>query len=90
MNKSDLVNAIVKEAGMAKADAKKALDATLEAVGEALKNNEKIAIAGFGTFEVVGRPERKGINPRTKEAITIPAKKAVKFKAGSQLNAKVK
>ncbi len=86
MNKTELINAIAENAGLSKADSKKALDATLNAISDALKKGDKIALIGFGTFSVSERPSRTGINPRTKEQITIAAKKAVKFKAGAELN----
>lgn len=85
MNKTDLVAKIAEGSGLSKADAKKALEATLEAIAGAVKNGEKVAIVGFGTFDITERAERQGINPATKETITIPAKKVVKFKAGSDL-----
>lgn len=85
MNKTDLVNAIAAEAGLTKVDAKKALDATLNAIGGALKQGDKVALIGFGTFAVTERPARTGINPATKEKIEIAAKKVVKFKAGADL-----
>ena len=75
MNKTELINAIAENAGLNKADAKKALDATISAISEALKKGDKIALVGFGTFSVNERPARTGINPRTKEQITIAAKK---------------
>ena len=89
MNKADLVAAIA-AAGLKKADAQKALDATMSAIVEALKKGEKVQLIGFGTFSVAEKGARTGINPRTKERIEIPARKAVKFKAGAELNAKVK
>ena len=67
MNKTELINAIAENAGLNKADAKKALDATISAISEALKKGDKIALVGFGTFSVNERPARTGINPRTKE-----------------------
>lgn len=85
MNKTELINAIAENAGLNKADAKKALDATISAISEALKKGDKIALVGFGTFSVNERPARTGINPRTKEQITIAAKKITKFKAGAEL-----
>lgn len=85
MNKTDLVAKIAEGAGMSKVDAKKALEATLDAITAAVKKDEKVALVGFGTFSVTKRDARKGINPATKKAITIPAKKVVKFKAGSEL-----
>ena len=85
MNKTELVAKIAEGAGMSKVDAKKALDATLDAIKKAVKKSDKVALVGFGTFSVTKRGSRKGINPATKKAITIPAKKVVKFKAGSEL-----
>ena len=85
MNKTDLVNEIEENARLSKADAKKALEATLDAIAGALKSGDKIALVGFGTFSVSERPSRTGINPRTKEQITIAAKKIAKFKAGVEL-----
>lgn len=86
MNKTELVAKIAEGAGMSKVDAKKALDATLDAVVKAVKKGDKVALVGFGTFAVTKRKSRKGINPATKKAITIPAKKVVKFKAGKELS----
>ncbi|MCQ2257091.1 MAG: HU family DNA-binding protein [Bacteroidaceae bacterium] len=86
MNKTELVNAIAEKSGLSKSDSKKALDAAVEAIAEALKKNDKVALVGFGTFSVSERPERQGINPSTKETITIAAKKVAKFKAGSDLD----
>ncbi|MBR6031012.1 MAG: HU family DNA-binding protein [Bacteroidaceae bacterium] len=85
MNKTELVAKIAEGAGMSKVDAKKALEATLDAITAAVKANDKVSLVGFGTFSVAERGERKGINPATKAAITIPAKKVVKFKAGAEL-----
>lgn len=84
MNKTDIINAIA-EAGLTKADSKKAFDAAIDAISEALKKGDKVAILGFGTFSINERPAREGINPMTKEKITISAKKVVKFKAGAEL-----
>lgn len=86
MNKNELVSSIAAKAGLSKADSKKALDATIEAIAEALKAGDKISLVGFGTFSVAERKERQGINPATKAAITIAAKKVAKFKAGSDLD----
>lgn len=90
MNKTDLVNKIAENAGLTKADAKKALDATLEAVANALVEGDKVALLGFGTFSVNERPARTGVNPATKQKMEIAAKKVVKFKAGAELADKVK
>ena len=85
MTKAELIDAIVEKSGLSKADASKALSATLESVTEALKSGEKVALIGFGTFSVSLRAARTGKNPQTREAIAIPASKAAKFKAGQQL-----
>ena len=90
MNKNELVAAIAEKAGLTKVQAKAALDATVESVTKALAKGDKVALIGFGTFAVVEKGERTGINPRTKEAIKIAAHKAVKFKAGAELAAAVK
>ncbi len=86
MNKAQLIDAIAAESGLTKADSKKALDAFIKVTGEALKNNDKIALVGFGSFGVSERSARTGRNPQTGKEITIAAKKVVKFKAGSELN----
>ena len=86
MNKTELVNAIAEKAEISKADAKKAVDAFVSTVTDALKEGDKIALVGFGTFSVNERPAREGINPATKEKIQIEAKKVAKFKAGAELN----
>ena len=90
MNKTELVNAVAAKASLTKAQAKEAVDAALEAIADALVNNDKVALLGFGTFAVAETGERTGINPRTKEQITIAARKTIKFKAGAELAAKVK
>ena len=87
MNKSELVEKVAVEAGIPKGDAKKAVDAAITAIKDALVTGEKIALIGFGTFSVNERPAHEGINPATKEKITIAAKKVVKFKAGAELAA---
>ena len=89
MNKNELVAKMAEKAGLKKTEAEKALKAFTETVAEELKNGEKIQLVGFGTFEVSERAARTGINPSTKAAITIPAKKVAKFKAGAELSAAV-
>ncbi|MBR0490130.1 MAG: HU family DNA-binding protein [Prevotella sp.] len=85
MNKSELIEKIAAGAGLSKADAKKALDATVEAIKGALIAGDKIQLIGFGTFAIAERPAREGINPATKQKIKIAAKKVAKFKAGAEL-----
>ena len=86
MNKTELINAVAEKANLSKAQAKAALDATLNTISEALLKEDKVALIGLGTFSVAEKPARTGINPRTKEKIEIPARKAVKFKAGADLS----
>ncbi|SDE70462.1 HU family DNA-binding protein [Riemerella columbipharyngis] len=86
MNKSELIDAMAKDAEITKVDAKKALEAFMKCVTETLKKKDgKISLVGFGTFSVTERAARQGINPATKKAIKIPAKKVAKFKAGAEL-----
>lgn len=85
MNKAELVAAVAAKAGASKACAAEMLDATLAVIAEALKNGENVQLIGFGTFAVVNKPARQGVNPATGAKITIAAKKAVKFKAGAKL-----
>ncbi len=86
MNKAQLIDAIASKADLTKADAKKALDAFIEVTGEALKAADRVALVGFGSFSVSERTARTGRNPQTGKEIQIPAKKVVKFKAGSELS----
>ncbi|MBO4995908.1 MAG: HU family DNA-binding protein [Muribaculaceae bacterium] len=86
MNKTELVNAIAEKASLSKVQAKAALDATLNTITEALLNDDKVSIIGFGTFSVTEKAARTGINPRTKEKIEIAARKTAKFKPGAELN----
>ncbi|MBD5297235.1 MAG: HU family DNA-binding protein [Bacteroides sp.] len=90
MNKTELINSIAEKASLTKVQSKAALEAAINTVMETLAKGEKIALIGFGTFEVAEKNARKGINPRTKEVIEIPARKTVKFKAGAELNDVVK
>ncbi len=85
MNKSELVAAIAEKSELSKKDSEKALKAFIDVVTEELKKGEKVTLVGFGTFEVSERKARQGINPKTKEAITIEASKSPKFKAGASL-----
>lgn len=81
MNKAELVAAIAEKTELSKKDSEKALKAFIDVVTEELTKGEKVQLVGFGTFEVSERPARTGRNPQTKEAITIAASKAPKFKA---------
>ena len=85
MNKTELVAAMAEKAGLSKKDAEAALKAFTDTVAEELKKGEKIALVGFGTFEVSERAAREGRNPQTGEPMKIEASKAPKFKAGKAL-----
>jgi DNA-binding protein HU-beta len=85
MKKAELVEAIAEKAGLTKADATRALEATFEVITKALKKGDKVPVAGFGTFNVSKRKAREGRNPQTGETVKIPARKAVSFKAGTAL-----
>lgn len=87
MNKAQLIDAIAEKSGITKADAKKALDAFMEVTTDALKNDDRVALIGFGSFSVSNRSARTGRNPQTGAPINIPAKKVVKFKPGAELSA---
>ena len=84
MNKTELIDKIAQGAGMTKGDAKKALEATVEAIKGALVAGDKVQLVGFGTFAISKKPAREGINPATKQKIKIAAKKVAKFKAGAE------
>lgn len=90
MNKTELIEQIAANADLTKVDAKKALDAAVAAIINALKKGDKVQLVGFGTFAVTEKPAREGINPATKQKITIAAKKVAKFKAGAELADAVK
>lgn len=85
MNKTELMNAVSAEAGLSKIDGKKAVEAMLKIISDEMKKREKVSILGFGSFSVVEKGERIGMNPKTKQAIKIQARKVVKFKAGTDL-----
>ena len=85
MNKTELIAAITEKTGFTKKDAEKALNSVVEVITDALTNGDKVQIVGFGSFEVKKREARVGRNPKTKEAIEIPATKVPVFKAGKLL-----
>lgn len=92
MNKSELVESIYQQLGEeagSKASVERFLNTTLEAIAEGLKKEKAVNITGFGNFTVVHHDERQGINPATKQPITIAASNKVKFKAGKGLSEKM-
>ena len=85
MNKSELIDAIAASAGLTKADAGRAIDATIAEITKALKKDESVTLVGFGTFKVTHRAARNGRNPRTGAELKIAARKAPSFSAGKTL-----
>lgn len=85
MNKTDLVNSIAAKAELNKQTVKAALEACLETIQEGLAGEGKVQIIGFGTFTVLEKEARDGVNPRTGEKIHIPARKVVKFKPSTEI-----
>ena len=85
MNKTELIAAVAEQAGISKKDAEKALKAFTDVVAEELKNDGKVQLVGFGTFEVSERAAREGRDPQSGEAMMIAASKAPRFKAGKAL-----
>ena len=90
MNKTEFINAVAEQSGLSKVDAKKAVEAFVETVSSELKEGGKVALLGFGSFSVAEKSARKGVNPKTKQPIEIPARKSVKFKAGAELTEIIK
>ena len=90
MNKTEFINAVAEKSGLSKVDAKKAVEAFVETVSSELKEGGTVALLGFGSFSVAEKSARKGVNPKTKQPIEIPARKSVKFKAGAELTEIIK
>ena len=90
MNKTELIEAVAKSAGLSKKDAGAAVAAVFDEMASALKKGEKVQMIGFGTFEVRERAARKARNPQTGEEISIKASKVPAFKAGKALKDAVK
>ena len=85
MNKTELVAAVAQKAGLTKKDAERVVNATIDTIVESMVKGEKVSLSGFGIFEVKEREARVGRNPRTKEAIQIPATRLPAFKASKTL-----
>jgi len=85
MNKTELIAVVAEKAGLTKKDADRVLAAAFETITDCLTKGEKVQISGFGAFEVKTREARVGRNPRTKEAIDIPATRQPVFKASKTL-----
>ena len=90
MNKAELIAAVAEKSGLSRKDSEKAVNAAFDTITESLVNGEKVALVGFGAFEVKERAARVGRNPRTKEDITIPASRVASFKVGKALKDSMK
>jgi len=89
VNKKELIGELAERTGATKKLVGDVVDSFISVVGEELSKNEEVKLVGFGTFEVTKRKARKGVNPRTKEAIEIPGGKVPKFRPGKELKEKV-
>ena len=90
MNKADLVEEVTNQTGLTKKAFRKAVDAIISAITDSLAKGERVTLVGFGTFQVLERKARKGVNPQTREAINIPAKRVPKFVPGKGLRKAMK
>jgi len=85
MNKAGLVKEVANQTGLTKKVSREAVDAIISAITDSLAREERTTLFGFGTFQVMRRKARTGVNPQTRETINIPAKKVPKFRAGKSL-----
>ncbi len=85
MNKTELIAAVAEKTGLTKKDAERVVNATVDTITAEMKKGERVALSGFGIFEVKTREARTGRNPRTKETIQIPATRLPAFKASKNL-----
>ncbi len=85
MNKTELINAMAEKAGMTKTDARKAYNGFVEAITDAMKKGDKVSLIGFGSFSVMKRAARTGLNPLTQKKMKIAAKKVMKFKPSKSI-----
>jgi len=90
MNKAELVQEVANQTGLIKKVSREAVDGIISAITDSLAREERVTLVGFGTFQVAKRKARRGVNPRTRETIQIPAKKVPKFVPGKGLRDKTK
>ncbi|MDX6515953.1 MAG: DNA-binding protein HU-beta [Gaiellaceae bacterium] len=90
MTKQEFVDKVAAKSGLTRRDAGKAVEAVLDSITEALKSRQDVSFTGFGKFSTSDRAARMGVNPRTKEKVTIPAATVPKFSAGSALKSTVR
>jgi DNA-binding protein HU-beta len=89
MNKGDLIEKVAQDADISKAQADRAINAVLSGITDSLRKGGAVTLVGFGSFRIAARKARMGRNPRTKQPIKIPARKAIRFSAGAKLRAAV-
>ena len=85
MNKADVTEEVANQTGLTKKTSRKAVDAVISAITDSLAREERVTLVGFGTFQVMERKTRKGVNPQTGKTIEIPAKRVPKFRPGKSL-----
>ena len=90
MNKAELVEEVANQTGLTKRVSREAVNAVISAITDSLARQEKVTLVGFGTFQLMERKARKGVNPQTRETIQVPAKKVPKFVPGKGLREKVR
>jgi len=90
MNKTELIEEVSNKTGLTKKDTGNVIDALTDTIQKTLSKEEKVILVDFGTFRVMERKARRGVNPRTRETIRIPAKKVPKFRVGKGLGGKVR
>lgn len=90
MTKSEFVDRIARDRGLSKREAEQAVDTVIGTITDVLRGGSAVSLTGFGKFHVAERGERQGVNPRTRERITIPASRVPRFTAGSGLKSAVK
>jgi DNA-binding protein HU-beta len=90
MNKTELIDKVAEESALSKSTAEQVVNSVFSAIAEAMKTGDKVTLVGFGTFSVSERAAREGRNPQSGQTMSIPAKKVVKFKAGTKLVDSVK
>jgi len=89
MNKAELVEEVAGKVGLTKKQSNNVVDAITSAIADSLARNERVTLVGFGTFQVMERKARKGVNPQTRETIQIPGKRVPKFRPGKELRNKI-
>jgi len=90
MNKAELIEEVANQTGLTKKVSRKTVNAIISTITDSLAREEKVTIVGFGTFQVMGRKARRGVNPQTRKRLDIPAKKVVRFRAGKGLRERVR